>query len=33
MKHDTLAALIYSKERCESNFIKNLNNLENSHLR
>ena len=32
MKHDTLTALMYSKEGCESRFIKNLNNLENGHL-
>ena len=24
MKHDTLAALIYSKEGCQSKFIKNV---------
>ena len=32
MKHDTLAALIYSKEGYESKFIKNLNNIQNGHL-
>ena len=32
MKHDTLAALIYSKEEYESKFVKNLNNLENGYL-
>ena len=33
MKHDTLAALIYSKEEYESKFVKNLNNLENGYLK